>query len=209
VWDVQRPGRHIRDLVFSTRKGADGQSIKGIVSAVNYWNPDTILAGTYSKKIGMFDIRDKDKGMILGQFAKMGGIVQIESIPSRNAVVTNHRNDSYSIRIWDVRNPERPVQELSRNFSNHQRSSFGVFKDKFVVAGDIDGNLHVFDLISGECVMTRAVSPGTPTVSVDVNDFGKVAVGCGARVFDPVGDSSDESDGGNSPSYRVEFFNLS
>ena len=212
VWDVQRPGRQVRDLVFATRQDTADQSIKGIVSAVNYWNSDTILAGTYSKNFGMFDIRDKDKGIMFGDRGRMGGIVQIESIPSRHQIITNHRNERESIRVWDVRKPELPVTLLKRNFSNHQRSSLGVFREKYILSGNIEGQLNVFDLDSSDRqpITCLEVSRGNPAVGVDVNDSGRIVVASGSRKFATVSDSSDESETDTrDDNFSIQFFSIS
>jgi WD40 repeat protein len=208
VWDVQRPGRQVRDLVFATRK-EDTKSIKGIVGAVNYWNSDTVFAGTYSRSFGLFDIRDKEKGMVFGQKSVFGSVVQIESFS--NQVVTNHRNEDKSLRLWDVRNPDTPVVEFDRSFPNHQRSTFGLFKNgEFIVAGNIGGNLIVFSTLSGQRVADVPVSPGVPTVAVHATQ-NQVVVGSGCRVFDPViSDDSDDSDAeSTTSSFRVDFYTIS
>ena len=188
--------------MFSTKKQTVGAcSIKGIVGAVEYWNSDTIVAGTYSGHVGMFDIRDKDKGMVFGVeklfcSKRVGGVVQITTLTNRNCIVTNHRNEEQSIRVWDIRKPEIPVFVLERPFLNHQRSSFGVWKDQYIVAGTSGGELKVYNLDDqGAIVCSSLIHPSTPVVGVDVNHHsGEIVVASGTRNFQNLHDSdSDES----------------
>jgi WD40 repeat protein len=198
VWDVQRPGRQAQDLVFTTRKGQGTQ--KGIISSVCFANEDSFFAGSYSKDIFMYDIRDKKQCMRIGSDnSAFGGVVQMDFLTDRNMLVSAHRMHNY-MHCWDVRNPETPVMDLPRISKNHQRTSHSIVSDRYVFAGDHFGDLTVFDLQrDGEIVLKQNVSR-SPLVSVsavlmagDQSDV-KVACGYGCRTYPGVPDDSDVED---------------
>jgi len=199
VWDVQRPGRQTGDMIFSTRKSRG--SMKGIISAVEFANEDSFFAGTYSKSIGMFDLRDKAaKCMHVGSAAEIrGGVVQLRFIPESHLLISGHRTDR-SIFAFDIRSPDLPLMELPRVVKTNQRFEFDIFKNRFLVTGDHYGDLTVFDLEKdGEIVLKNNLSP-TPLVSTSVDQEGNVVAGFGTRRFADIKDSGDELSCGNGPS---------
>jgi WD40 repeat protein len=202
VWDLERSGgRQIRDLVFSTRKEKSTSfsgCLKGIIGAVNFWNSETVLAGTYSGMIGMYDIRDKDKGFLLGGEKKISACVQIEPLVSRNLIITGHRNSEKSLLMWDIRKPDEPVRIVNRKFRNQQRSTFAIHNDRFICYGDDEGTLSLIDLdihedkesLKNDC---HVVVSNTPVCAVEIfSDSGKFLVATGQRQFQNI--STDDDD---------------
>ena len=187
IWDVQKPGRQIRDLIFSTRKQSN--SFKGLISALTYFGEDILVAGSYGRQIRMFDIRDSGKGMNIGETMKFGGVVQLEAVD--RLIISGHRMDKY-LYVWDVRKPDEPVLELNRIVKNNQRFRFSLVGADKVASGDHYGDLTVFDLQTGDILLQHSVSDSR-LVSVDVNGD-KLVAGSGCRVWDRMeGDSEDEA----------------
>jgi len=213
VWDLQVPGRQINDLIFSTRKQTG--TLKGIVGAVNFLNPETILAGTYTGLFGLFDIRDKDKAMMLGSGCQEkkspGGIVQILPVPGRNIVVSNHRNSSESLLIWDMRKPDLPFATPIRQFRTQQRSSIGMAHDRFLCYGDDMGKIRVYDLQSNSLVNEESSGGhGSPAACVDVSyDNSCMIVGIGQRNLSNLcGDDSDSDFEDTTSKPMLSLYNL-
>lgn len=191
VWDVQRPGKQVQDIVFSTRKGS--HEMKGIVSAVAFLDEQTFVAGTYSKRIGVFDIRDKSKCMQIGPEEEMGGVVQLEEISSSagSLIVSGHRMDKF-VRCWDLRSPDTPLMELPRVVKTQQRFQFA-HVGSMLLTGDHNGDLTVFDLANdGEILWQKNLSQ-SPLVALAATAEGRVASGSGQRQFPSLASSDDES----------------
>ena len=196
LWDVQRPGRQERDLVLSTRKGQGTQ--KGIISAVCFAGEETIFAGSYSRDIFMYDLRDKARCMQIGggMMSEFGGVVQLDFLQEKNLLVSGHRMDT-SLYVWDVRSPDTALMELPRATNTHQRFSHSVFRDRFVFCGDSYGDLTVFDLDRNGDVSIKHKIADSPVVSVSAvadGDKARVACGYGCRSYSPIPDSSDEDE---------------
>jgi WD40 repeat protein len=192
VWDVQRPGRQISDLIYSTRKSRG--SVKGIVSAVEFATEDTFFAGTYSKAIALFDMRDKEHCMHIGSDTpEFGGVVQLKYIPDTHTLLSGHRTDS-AVLGFDVRKPDTPVLELPRVVKTHQRFEFDLLSSKGqLFAGDHYGDLTVFDLKKdGEIIFNKNIS-AFPLVSVSVSPEGYLVTGSGRRTFPDMLDSDDDT----------------
>ena len=206
VWDVQRPGRQSSDLVLSTRKSRG--SIKGIVSAVEFASEDSFFAGTYSKEIAMFDLRNKDQCMRIGSGLNFGGVVQLKFIPDLNIVFSGHRTDM-SIRGFDVRYPDQPVLELPRVVKTYQRFEFDILaKKNIIVSGDHYGDLTVFDLKKDGAIILHKNLSSSPLVSVSVSSRGNIISGSGIRRFADIIDSEDEAGIPDSFDASASFFGL-
>jgi WD40 repeat protein len=192
LWDVQRPGRQISDLIYSTRKSRG--SVKGIVSAVEFATEDTFFAGTYTKAIALFDIRDKAHCMHIGSDTpEFGGVVQLKFLPETHTLLSGHRTDS-AVLGFDIRKPDAPVLELPRVVKTHQRFEFDLLSSKSqLFAGDHYGDLTVFDLKKdGEIILNKNIS-ACPLVSISVSPEGYLVTGSGVRSFPDMLDSDDDN----------------
>ena len=190
VWDVQTPSRQVRDIVFCTKKGHNGQ--KGIISAVTFRDEETFYAGSYSSSIYLHDLRNESISIHIGaKSPSLGGVVQVESL-DENRMLSGHRQDE-SVYCWDIRKPDEWIFKLERRAKNFQKFEFDVYKDRYLLAGDQDGDLLIYDVVDGSQISRTSITPGISVVSVACSE-GRVITGSGVRSFPKVGTVDDSSD---------------
>ena len=93
------------------------------------------------------------------------------------------------VLVWDIRKPNEPVIELARSIKTHQRFKFDLIDDNFLVSGDHEGYLDIFDIEKDEIVFNEQLG-SAPLVSVDVK-HGWMVAGSGCRQWDHFGNHSD------------------
>jgi WD40 repeat protein len=185
IWDTAVPGRQIRDIVFSTRKAkvSRGSSFKGIVCAVNWWDENMIVGGTYGGQIRLFDQRGKDGLDFSGE---LNGVVQLETLAEKQLIVSGHRMSRF-VNVWDVRSPSEPVVSIPRSIRTNQRTQFGVDGGREIVTGDEHGIVTSHDISTGEILFQTEVAPKDVIPCVDVNGNGEVLFGTGCRRYATAG----------------------
>ena len=190
VWDVQRPGKQIRDIPF-----------EGIVGATKYTNEQTVVGGTYSGRVGLFDVREKGRGFFLTT-EKSGGVFQLEIF--NDLIVSGHRKDKY-IRVWDIRSPESPLFILPREVKNYQKYQFAI-TESVLFTGDQNGMFTGFDLKKGgEICIQKTLSTSPLVVVAATKDW--IVTGSGQRTFSKFPSNSSDSDEQNNDN-RVSVLNV-
>jgi WD40 repeat protein len=189
VWDVQTPGRQMRDIVFCSKKSHHGQ--KGIISSVSFRDEETFFAGSYSSSIYLHDLRDESGSIEFGKNVAFGGVSQLKRLDSFS-MVSGHRQDP-CMYFWDSRSPHEPVFRMERQVKNFQRFEFDIYRNRYLLSGDQKGDLNIYDIASnGSLVSQASISPVVSVVSVCCFDQ-KFATGSGVRSFPKVGTVEDSS----------------
>ena len=155
VFDVNRDGDGPVTRMHTTpsRRGgaaAQGQGMKGIVSALGMSSEGMLAAGTYSKWVGLYD--GFGRGGNAGVFSvgtedeveRGGGITQVLwSVCGRYLCVVERASDG--VGIWDIRGTGKRLACLrGRNARTQQRLSVEVMGGE-VWAGALDGVVRVWE----------------------------------------------------------------
>lgn len=193
-FDTSRPGPE-PITVFKTsptRKSRQGQ--KGIISCLAL-NPDRsglVLAGTYyggngAASIGLYDARLEEcfgilkspfRNSVNGVDTRFNGVTQIVFSSDGKYFVSAHRGTgTKELLVWDLRNTGDVVAKLERggdNNTTNQRIQMDVMRssslDKdWIMTGDMDGNVNVFDL-------TKAIQVGVDVDSGEVRSSSMIPV---------------------------------
>ena len=145
VWDLSRTGRQLIDLRLASRNAG----FKGHVGAVAWYEENVVAAGTYTKRLGLFDLRDKSdvaSPVSSGCFA-CGGFNQLIRIDQTPYLLSGHRADD-KIRLWDIRTLIEPVSFAKRSSQGHQRLKIDVVNCK-AFAGDDQGHCNIYKIKDG------------------------------------------------------------
>jgi len=189
VFDVERPGR---DCVRITAAGgsllprASKRSGRfasvdapltqnGIISCIeiNPLHPSLLVAGSYNGEIGMYNLLTAGEGRHNGlehkQFIDSHGIAQVKFSADGLYLFVNVRHDD-EIRVFDMRNASINLARIRRSCRTNQRLSFDLDAaggySRFLVTGDADGHLLMFDL---------TVAPDSETMRIPCTMKTKVA----------------------------------
>jgi len=142
VWffDLSRPGRQIRSITTSTRKGKGPKGIIGAVAPHPTAGMNCLAIGTYHRHIGIYDESGKNPAMLVDREAPMGGITSL-MWQNEAVVVSGHRQDAW-LRMWDIRSPRAPVARIQRCGKTNQRLHFSC-RDAALCFGNDEGMVTI------------------------------------------------------------------
>ncbi|KAI8078292.1 WD40-repeat-containing domain protein [Gilbertella persicaria] len=129
------------------RKSRHGQ--KGIISCLDFaLDGCYYAAGSYSASIGIYDTHnDKICLKLTGMDA---GVTQVKFSHDSMYLFSASRH-SHSVLCWDIRDSANILYELPRPGKTNQRMQFDIDPSgRFLVTGDMYGNLLVYDITTGE-----------------------------------------------------------
>ncbi|XP_037036519.1 telomerase Cajal body protein 1 homolog [Bradysia coprophila] len=117
--------------------------------AVNATDGNMIAIGSWNSFVTLHDVRSAKLTMTDKLVKHTGGVTLMKFSSDGNRLITGARKDNKLIG-WDLRNVTVPLFNLSRTVATNQRIYFDISSsDQWLVSGDTDGILHVFDVEYG------------------------------------------------------------
>ncbi|ESS34634.1 putative guanine nucleotide-binding protein [Toxoplasma gondii VEG] len=176
IFDLERPGRQLHDILFATRRAKHGQ--KGIISCMDFKasgpGANKLFAcGSYSQSVCVYteDCGGRRGALpytapthcLLDTATSWGGVTQVKFV-GENLLVSGHRQDGV-MRCWDLRKPDTPLARLGR--ATTQSSQKFAFDSRpltdedegeitALVTGDELGQISFFSLSSWKCIYAHA-----------------------------------------------------
>nr|CEL71064.1 TPA: WD40 repeat containing protein [Neospora caninum Liverpool] len=176
IFDLERPGRQVKDILFATRRAKQGQ--KGIISCMDFKQVgpganQLFACGSYSPSVCVYTEEGggRRSGVpyttpthcLLDKATSWGGVTQVKFV-GEHLLVAGHRQDG-TMRCWDLRRPSSPLSRLARETTqSSQKFAFDTcsFTDEdegeitALVTGDELGQISFFSLSSWKCIYTHA-----------------------------------------------------
>ncbi|CBZ56302.1 hypothetical protein NCLIV_067270 [Neospora caninum Liverpool] len=125
IFDLERPGRQVKDILFATRRAKQGQ--KGIISCMDFKQVgpganQLFACGSYSPSVCVYTEEGggRRSGVpyttpthcLLDKATSWGGVTQVKFV-GEHLLVAGHRQDG-TMRCWDLRRPSSPLSRLAR-----------------------------------------------------------------------------------------------
>lgn len=198
VFYTDRPGRDCEERPTVVKK----QGLTGIISCLAFSPSRSLYAcGSYSRCAGLYSCQDGTPLALLPN-RHHGGITHLLFSPDGNYLYTGGRKDP-EILCWDLREPGKLLFSMQRNVSTNQRIYFDLdMSGRYLLSGDTEGALSVWDTHSAPCGSTEELQPPQLrfqahwdcTNGVSVHPFlPLVATSSGQRQFPWPSDSEDDS----------------
>lgn len=167
TFDTSRPGKDCSVLVTQPAKSGPG-SLPGQVSSLCPSPDGRLLAvGSYSKSVAVYSVEDGSCICLLSGHS--GGVTQVSFSLDGTFLATGARKDNV-IFCWDVRNPTKPVHEMTRVVSTNQRIAFCFSPSgRNLITGSTDGSVLVFSLPDGKLVKSIVGLHGDAVNGVDIH----------------------------------------
>eukprot|EP00397_Hematodinium_sp_SG-2012_P060295 GEMP01078347.1.p1 GENE.GEMP01078347.1~~GEMP01078347.1.p1 ORF type:complete len:335 (+),score=50.13 GEMP01078347.1:24-1028(+) len=162
VWffDLTRPGRQVRGLTTSTRKGKGPKGIIGAVAPHITLETKCLAVGTYQRHIALYHETDKNPLMLNETVGTMGGVTSLVW-QDESVLVSGHRQDGF-LRRWDIRYPEGPLERIPQACKTNQRLLF-TCRESAICYGNDDGMVNITDGASWRAhesvAVTAAIHP--------------------------------------------------
>ncbi|CBY22693.1 unnamed protein product [Oikopleura dioica] len=163
----------------------------GIISTLAV-NDDVIVAGSFSKEIGVYDSRSHNQISFIEK-AHSGGVTGVSFVDDQNLISAGRKCSE--IKCWDMRNFTKPIWSVERKSETNQKIQFDVCPiRRELFSGSTDGKLHYWKIRNNtpEKLFERAVHRSAANAA-NIHPFAPVlASGSGQRVFPNVADSDSE-----------------
>lgn len=144
IVDVNRPGIHLPPTKKSKRHA---ECQHGIISCIST-NPidhNMFVAGSYSRQIGIYDLRQATEPQCLLTGQK-GGLTNVKFSSDSRLLFSGGRKDQ-EILCWDMRNLGEVLEVFKTSSYTNQTMYFDVSPDdKFISSGDTQGHIKIWDL---------------------------------------------------------------
>ncbi|XP_037951317.1 telomerase Cajal body protein 1 homolog [Teleopsis dalmanni] len=141
IFDTSRPGRDYS--IFPVKQPVS-------CFATNPRNHNTVTVGSWHKHVYHYDLRQPKIGPLFVLNGHNGGITWLRYDTEGYMLFSGARKDD-NILQYDLRNYTEPLHTYERKVATNQRISFDLNeKETWLVGGDSDGMVHVWDYKSGE-----------------------------------------------------------
>lgn len=199
IFHTDRPGRDCEERPTVVKK----QGVSGIVSCLSFSPSGALYAcGSYSRSVAIYSCQDGTPVAVLPT-RHQGGLTHLMFSPDGNFLYTGGRKDP-EILCWDLRDPGEVLFSLKRNVATNQRIYFDLDPSgQFLLSGDTDGLVSVWDTQRAPCGSSEELQPGhlsfqahwDCTNGVSVHPFlPLLATSSGQRQFSWPSDSEGDSD---------------
>ncbi|KAI9472107.1 MAG: WD40-repeat-containing domain protein [Benjaminiella poitrasii] len=193
IFDAQTLASEKRPTIATRKTKRRGQN--GLISCFDFTD-GYYAAGSYSRSIGLYDDTNHDLCLKLMLDNNQGsGVTQVKFSDDGLYLYSVSRQTN-SVLCWDVRETENVLFELPRPGKTNQRIQLDV-RSRFVVTGDTDGNVLVYDVTKGEGdkLVSRTRVHEDLVSSVALNPVYPVVATCsGQRKFQLETDDDDSDD---------------
>ncbi|KAM4876242.1 telomerase Cajal body protein 1 [Sylvia borin] len=183
------------------RRGTEGQ--RGLIGCLAFSPSQSLFAcGSYGRSLGLYPV---EGGGAVALWPRLPAApTHLRFSPCGTRLYVGGRKDRH-ILCWDLRVPDRPLLALPRPVATNQRVTFDLDPSgQFVVSGDTDGFVTVWDTLSPpglgdppelspllrfralrDCVNGTSLHPQLPVL----------ATASGQRLFPPLWDSDSDQEG--------------
>ncbi|XP_073823255.1 telomerase Cajal body protein 1 homolog isoform X2 [Musca autumnalis] len=147
IFDTNIPGRDYTTV-----------PVKQTVScfAFNQENDNCVTTGSWNSHIYHYDLRAPKLGPLFVLGGHSGGITWLKysAYNTDNWYLFSGARKDNKILQWDMRNYQEPVKSFERTVNTNQRIYFDLSPlEKWLISGDTDGNLRIWDMDGKEEAM--------------------------------------------------------